>query len=194
MTLSSRAVFTWAVHYRTNLILTISKVWTSSPLRYSSSTYCVEQTVSSLAHVPQDHVDLANTYRFAFVEYESRRDADDAYHEMHNKRIGRDDLLKIEVGPDQDVCGRSQLTLCSGLVLPHRQAGASMLDVQDVAVSALHVVALAHHHHVLVAMKMIETETTIAAIGTGVIVVRETAPAARMTVTVTVTVAIATAT
>ena len=34
---------------------------------------------------------------FAFVEYESRRDADDAYHEMHNVRIGRDDLLKIEV-------------------------------------------------------------------------------------------------
>lgn len=34
--------------------------------------------------------------RFAFVEYESRRDADDAYHEMHNKRLGRDDLLKIE--------------------------------------------------------------------------------------------------
>ncbi|KAJ5438409.1 Pre-mRNA-splicing factor srp1 [Penicillium daleae] len=34
---------------------------------------------------------------FAFVEYESRRDADDAYHEMHNKRMGRDDLLKIEV-------------------------------------------------------------------------------------------------
>ncbi|GKT90421.1 pre-mRNA splicing factor [Colletotrichum tofieldiae] len=34
--------------------------------------------------------------RFAFVEYEDRRDADDAYHEMHNKRIGRDDILKIE--------------------------------------------------------------------------------------------------
>jgi hypothetical protein len=31
------------------------------------------------------------------VEYEKRRDADEAYHEMHNKRIGRDDLLKVEV-------------------------------------------------------------------------------------------------
>jgi hypothetical protein len=36
------------------------------------------------------------------VEYESRRDADDAYHEMHNKRIGRDDLLKIEVCPKRN--------------------------------------------------------------------------------------------
>lgn len=41
---------------------------------------------------------LITCFSFAFVEYESRRDADDAYHEMHNKRIGRDDLLKIEVG------------------------------------------------------------------------------------------------
>ncbi|WPH00477.1 Hypothetical protein R9X50_00330600 [Acrodontium crateriforme] len=38
----------------------------------------------------------ASSRLFAFVEYESRRDADDAYHEMHNKHIGRDDLLKIE--------------------------------------------------------------------------------------------------
>lgn len=36
------------------------------------------------------------------MEYESRRDADDAYHEMHNKRIGRDDLLKIEVRALED--------------------------------------------------------------------------------------------
>ena len=36
------------------------------------------------------------------MEYESRRDADDAYHEMHNKRIGRDEMLKIEVGISAD--------------------------------------------------------------------------------------------
>lgn len=40
---------------------------------------------------------FADMLRFAFVEYEDRRDADDAYHDMHNKRIGRDDVLKIEV-------------------------------------------------------------------------------------------------
>ncbi|KAK4229310.1 hypothetical protein QBC38DRAFT_472552 [Podospora fimiseda] len=39
----------------------------------------------------------ASSRLFAFVEYEDRRDADDAYHDMHNKRIGRDDILKIEV-------------------------------------------------------------------------------------------------
>ncbi|KAK1827300.1 hypothetical protein QBC39DRAFT_362021 [Podospora conica] len=38
----------------------------------------------------------ASSRLFAFVEYEDRRDADEAYHDMHNKRMGRDDLLKIE--------------------------------------------------------------------------------------------------
>ncbi|CAG8009478.1 unnamed protein product, partial [Penicillium nalgiovense] len=56
---------------------------------------------------------------FAFVEYESRRDADDAYHEMHNKRIGRDDLLKIEVTTDQ-----STLVRCTA---PFSPCGASLL-------------------------------------------------------------------
>lgn len=61
------------------------------------------------------------------MEYESRRDADDAYHEMHNKRIGRDDLLKIEVS--QETIGLDNLTCSdivrSGLVRHHRPAGAS---------------------------------------------------------------------
>ena len=52
---------------------------------------------------------------FAFVEYESRRDADDAYHEMHNKRIGRDDLLKIEVRPALSYLRQEHLLTCDAV-------------------------------------------------------------------------------
>lgn len=64
-------------------------------MRHSCSTDPLESAVRSLNVfcLPKSDIHC----RFAFVEYESRRDADDAYHEMHNKRIGRDDLLKIEV-------------------------------------------------------------------------------------------------
>lgn len=41
---------------------------------------------------------------FAFVEYERRGDADEAYYDMHNRRIGRDDILKIEVEPSEYSC------------------------------------------------------------------------------------------
>ena len=45
------------------------------------------------------------------MEYEDRRDADDAYHEMHNKRMGRDDMLKIEVSCSCWYCSALLLTL-----------------------------------------------------------------------------------
>ena len=69
------------------------------------------------------------------MEYESRRDADDAYHEMHNKRLGRDDVLKIEVGLFVRLNLRIRLTkLQSGLALLHRHPGASILVVMNAAV------------------------------------------------------------
>ena len=51
---------------------------------------------------------LTTRHSFAFVEYEDRRDADDAYHEMHNKRLGRDDILKIEVCVPDPVFGMTR--------------------------------------------------------------------------------------
>ena len=70
------------------------KLWSLDTLRHSRSQERFKPTVSPFSRRAVTSFDAA---RFAFVEYESRRDADDAYHEMHNKRMGRDDLLKIEV-------------------------------------------------------------------------------------------------
>lgn len=84
-------------------------------------------------------------FSFAFVEYESRRDADDAYHEMHNKRIGRDDLLKIEVKPPcHSLSVPIILNMTSGLALRLLHLGALIqavtadVTVARPAVAALH--------------------------------------------------------
>ncbi|KAJ6062561.1 uncharacterized protein N7446_006681 [Penicillium canescens] len=69
---------------------------------------------------------------FAFVEYESRRDADDAYHEMHNKRIGRDDLLKIEV-----ILCRTLISICLGPALPLLPLGALTRAVSQAVMLAV---------------------------------------------------------
>ena len=108
---------------------------------------------------------------------------------MHNKRIGRDDLLKIEVGLRLCVQPAPRLTFHSGRVPRRLQAGALTLAVLHAAPragpSALHVVAPAHHHHV-VATRMTESETmSVAATATVVTAVIGTARAAQTIVTVT---------
>ena len=136
------------------------------------------------------------TLSFAFVEYESRRDADDAYHEMHNKRIGRDDLLKIEVTScDEGSLHRLKAnnSRLSGLALLLRPAGALMpaalgaqrgaqRGVRSDAQSAL-LAADPPHHLVAAGMMTIENATmsrVIAIVATAAIGI---APAAQRIVT-----------
>lgn len=78
-------------------------------MRHPCASQCIEQAVSirSIPKYTTRPLFADSTIRFAFVEYEDRRDADDAYHDMHNKRIGRDDILKIEV---------SQLPIAAAIV------------------------------------------------------------------------------
>ena len=79
------------------------------------------------------------------MEYESRRDADDAYHEMHNKPIGRDELLKIEVRTTRSHNPILQLltfVLLSGLAPLPQPPGAS-IPVVTVTLGATEVNAVA---------------------------------------------------
>ncbi|PBP16293.1 hypothetical protein BUE80_DR013000 [Diplocarpon rosae] len=113
---------------------------------------------------------------FAFVEYESRRDADDAYHEMHNKRLGRDDILKIEACCYQGVFVATIANFISSgpepLLLPHGAlilaASASVLVALQVAAAVLLAVVVVLHLPdvdaaiTLPARTNAETETTTA--------------------------------
>lgn len=65
------------------------------------------------------------------MEYEDRRDADDAYHDMHNKRIGRDDILKIEVCAGNKALNEAYTDSdCSGRVLRRLHRGASIAPTE----------------------------------------------------------------
>lgn len=119
------------------------------------------------------------------MEYESRRDADDAYHEMHNKRIGRDDVLKIEVsfGPTLTyVLWLETHLFVSGLALLHLRHGASIPGVTAVGNALPHVAVTALHLHDEAATTR-PVRTTVATVTLSV--VRETVLAALTTVTVT---------
>ena len=100
------------------------------------------------------------------MEYESRRDADDAYHEMHNKRLGRDDVLKIEVRGSVKYHYESKAdSLFSGPVRHLQHPGVLILAVtrvQVAVVSALPVVDV-HRPLLVEAGVIIPLEKTIAA-------------------------------
>jgi hypothetical protein len=115
-----------------------------SPPGCLSSTRCLADSINS----------------FAFVEYESRRDADEAYHEMHNKRIGRDDLLKIEVSKIGPIAPTRNSDINSGLELLHQHLGASTLAV--IANAALLVVVLLAEV-VVVLLRVVAVGTTLLA-------------------------------
>lgn len=104
---------------------------------------------------------------------------------MHNKRIGRDDLLKIEVGIryklevsefDTDNCH-------SGLAPRRLQAGASMLAVHHADPSVLHVAAQDRRRRVAAMMMMLGIVSTSHATATAVIAATESARAAQTIVT-----------
>ena len=77
------------------------------------------------------------------MEYESRRDADDAYHEMHNKRLGRDDILKIEVRTKiQCLAGRSNISTSGPVPLLLHLGGSTLAVMILVTVGAVVIVDL----------------------------------------------------
>lgn len=116
------------------------------------------------------------------MEYESRRDADDAYHEMHNKRIGRDDLLKIEVSR-QSWLATPGADKPSGPALLHRPRGASTRARPASATNAFPAAATdppaaAAPLPAVAATTLPRARTTVASATT--IAVTATAPGARM--------------